>query len=193
MRGMLLIKGKSGLSKRLFGKTAFLSPSENRWFDENQRKFWYCILPTKTRDFALRPRKSTKMMKIRDVTQAKWQFTKSTVLTTPSKGKRRSQCWRLQKRNQVCGVSGPNSKSAVCRRRPSPPTGLYIGLKLSSPYRATQVCHAIYFCYPRYESRDFKSVAATKTSDLCSAMRIAENHLCDTMRFPLLLWKSTAT
>ena len=29
-----------------------LPPVENRWFDENWRKLWYCILTTKTRDFA---------------------------------------------------------------------------------------------------------------------------------------------
>ena len=44
----------SGLSKRSFWKTVVLSPAKTGGFDENWRKFRYCILPTKTRDFAPR-------------------------------------------------------------------------------------------------------------------------------------------
>ena len=46
-----------------------------------------------------------------------------------------------------------------------------------------QVCDALYFCSPRCESRDVRALDGTKTSDLCSAMCIAENHLCDAMHF----------
>ena len=54
---------------------------------------------------------------------------------------------------------------------------------LSSPNRAMQVCDAMYFSNPRCESRDFSSLDWAKTSDLCSAMCVAENYLCDAMRF----------
>ena len=49
-----------------------------------------------------------------------------------------------------------------------------------------QVCDAMYFSNPRCESRDFRALDWTKTSDLCSAMCVAENHLGilgDAMRF----------
>ena len=42
----------SGLSKRSFWKTVFLSPAENRWFWRKMGKFWYYILTSKRRDFA---------------------------------------------------------------------------------------------------------------------------------------------
>ena len=35
-----------------FGKRSFCPLPKTGGFDENWRKFWYCILPTKTRDFA---------------------------------------------------------------------------------------------------------------------------------------------
>ena len=37
-----------------------------------------------------------------------------------------------------------------------------------------QVCDAMYFCSPRCESRDVRALDGTETSDLCSAMCIAE-------------------
>ena len=37
-----------------------------------------------------------------------------------------------------------------------------------------QVCEAMYFCSPRCESRDVRALDGTETSDLCSAMCIAE-------------------
>ena len=45
----------SGLSKRSFWKTLFLSSywKKTGGFDENRWKFWYCILPTKAGDIAL--------------------------------------------------------------------------------------------------------------------------------------------
>ena len=46
-----------------------------------------------------------------------------------------------------------------------------------------QICDAMYFSNPRCESRDFRALDWTKTSDLCSAMCDAENHLCGAMRF----------
>ena len=45
---------------------------------------------------------------------------------------------------------------------------------LSSPNRAMQVCDAMCFCSPRCESRDIRALDGTETSDLCSAMCIAE-------------------
>ena len=49
-----------------------------------------------------------------------------------------------------------------------------------------QVCDAMYFRNPRCESRDFRASDWTKAGDLCSAMCVAENHLCDAMHFPAI-------
>ena len=38
-----------------------------------------------------------------------------------------------------------------------------------------QVCDAMYFSNPRCELRDVRALDGTKTSDLCSAMCVAEN------------------
>ena len=62
-------------------------------------------------------------------------------------------------------------------------TVLWWRRNLSSPNRAMQVCDAMCFCNPRCKSRDFRASDGTKTSDLCSPMCIAENHLCDAKHF----------
>ena len=46
---------------------------------------------------------------------------------------------------------------------------------------AMRVPNAMCFCNPRCESRDFRASDGTKTSDLCTAMCLAESHLCDPM------------
>ena len=45
----------------------------------------------------------------------------------------------------------------------------------SSPHRAMQVCDAMCFCKTRCESCDVRALDGTETSDLCSAMCIAES------------------
>ena len=57
---------------------------------------------------------------------------------------------------------------------------------LSSPNRAMQVCDAMYFSNPPCESRDLRALDWTKTSDLCSAICVAANHLCDAMHLPAI-------
>ena len=75
-----------------------------------------------------------------------------------------------------------------CRTLGAKPS--FSGPANSSP----KVCDATCCCNPRCDSRDFRAFDETKTSDLCSAMYIAENHLCNafSLRFALSLRTSTA-
>ena len=76
----------SGLSPRSFWKTLFCPLPKTGGFDGNRQKFRIsdiAFYPQKQRALLL---KRTKMTEMAGVTQAKYPFAKSTVLTTPTIG-----------------------------------------------------------------------------------------------------------
>ena len=64
----------------------------------------------------------------------------------------------------------------------------WLTLVLSSPNRAMQVSNAMCFCKPRCESRDFKGLDGTETSDLCSSMCISDKTSAFAMDSPEATW-----